>query len=95
MVNKVKNMRDIDTKLEDIRSKIHNVDLTQTRMESDLRYHIRRTDLLEENFKLLHEKFKPIEAVRFTWFNIVKITVFFAAIGTIATAVINYARYVK
>jgi hypothetical protein len=74
----------IDSKVDDVRDRIHSIELTQTRMESDLKYHIKRTDLLEEKIFEIDDKMKPVENARTAAYGVAKIVAFIiAAIGAI------------
>jgi hypothetical protein len=53
-------MKEIQESLQEIRE-------SQVRMESDLRYHIRRTDLLEHQIQEQRAVMAPLYA--FDWFN--------------------------
>lgn len=47
-------------KLDLIQKDISEIKVSQARTEQDLKYHIKRTDLAEENIKLLREDIKPL-----------------------------------
>lgn len=54
----------IDSKVDEVKEKLHSIELVQTRMESDLKYHIKRTDILEEQVIQVNEKVQPVENVK-------------------------------
>lgn len=51
-------MKDLDKDIRLIRE-------SQIRMEQDLKYHIQRTDLLEDRLEVIEEDIKPIYVVHF------------------------------
>jgi len=71
----------IDNKVDEVKEKLHSIELVQTRMESDLKYHIKRTDLLEEKVMEVSEKVEPIESAK-------TIGTFIAKVFAIITAII-------
>jgi len=49
----------IDKKVDEVKDKLHGIEVIQSRMESDLKYHIKRTDLLEEQVELVNKHIEP------------------------------------
>lgn len=49
----------IDKKVDEVKDKLHGIEVIQSRMESDLKYHIKRTDLLEEQVELVNKHLEP------------------------------------
>lgn len=86
---------DIERKLDDVRENIHGIEKTQIEMKKDLSYHIKRTDLLQEEVTHLSDRIKPIESIKFTWQNIFKLITFFTAVSTLATAAFAALSYLK
>lgn len=84
---------DVERKIDSIRENIHELEKVQIDIKKDLTYHIKRTDLLQDEVIHLSDRIKPIESIRFTWQNIFKLLTFFTAISTIATAVIATLSY--
>ncbi len=70
----------IDNKVDEVRNRIHSIELTQTRMESDLKYHIKRTDILEGKIMEVDEKVRPVQTVKDVLLAIFKTVTFVAAI---------------
>ena len=77
---------DIERKLDDVKDDIHELEKHQLEIKKDLSYHIKRTDLLQNEVTHLSERIKPIESIRFTWQNLLKLVALFASLGTIVTA---------
>lgn len=86
---------DIERKLDDVRENIHGIEKTQIEMKKDLSYHIKRTDLLQDEVTHLSDRIKPIESIKFTWQNIFKLITFFTAVSTLATAAFAALSYLK
>lgn len=79
----------IDNKVDEVKEKLHNIEIVQTRMESDLKYHIRRTDILEERVMEIDEKVKPVESFKgFAMFTGKLI----AFIGTLTMAIVSLMK---
>ncbi len=85
----------IDSKIDDVKNHMHAVELVQTRMESDLKYHIKRTDLLEEKIFHIDEKFKPIENAKHTTKGIFRIVTFAMALCASLVGIINLIKLFK
>lgn len=77
---------DIERKLDDVKEDIHELEKNQLEIKKDLSYHIKRTDLLQNEVTHLADRIKPIESIRFTWHNLFKLTALFAGLATIVTA---------
>ena len=82
----------IDGKVDEMRDKLHSIELVQTRIESDLKYHIKRTDLLEEKVMHIDENVKPIETAAHAITGIGKVMAFLAGI---LMAVLSIFRFFK
>ena len=54
----------IDKKVDEVKDKLHSIETTQVRMEGDLRYHIKRTDLLEEQVELINKQTEPLNSAK-------------------------------
>lgn len=79
-------LMDIERKLDDVKESVHDLEKNQLEIKKDLSYHIKRTDLLQNEVTHLSERFKPIESIRFTWNNLFKLVALFAGLATIVTA---------
>jgi hypothetical protein len=82
----------IDGKVDEMREKLHSIELTQTRIESDLKYHIKRTDLLEDKIMDIDASIKPIENATNAITGVGKIIAFFMGI---IMAVLSLFRFFK
>lgn len=82
----------IDNKIDSVKDKIHSIEVTQTKMESDLKYHIKRTDLLEEKIFDMDEKMKPVETAKYATGGFFKLM---ALLGGIITAIIALMKTIK
>ncbi len=51
--------------MEEIRKDVKTIRESQIRMEGDLKYHIKRTDLLEERLENIETDIKPLYVVHF------------------------------
>lgn len=83
-------LKGIDVKVDNIKDKVHNIELVQVRIENDLKYHIKRTDLLEEKVLEIDEKIQPVENAKNMVLGFSKILAF--VIG-MATAIITIIKY--
>ena len=54
----------IDKKVDEVKDKLHSIETTQVRMEGDLKYHIKRTDLLEEQVELINKQTEPFNSAK-------------------------------
>jgi len=54
-------MDKLNEKLESIEREVVEIKLILVKQEENIRHHIRRTDLAEENLKELRDQIKPIE----------------------------------
>jgi len=79
----------IDSKVDEVKEKLHNIEIVQTRMESDLKYHIRRTDILEEKVMDIDEKIKPIEGIKDFAIYTGKVVAF---IGTLTMLIVSLMK---
>ena len=73
----------IDRKMDIMSNKIHRIELSQARMESDVEHHIKRTDILEKHVKTLETTMKPWEALGITWAGVAKLIATLAAFAAI------------
>lgn len=71
----------IDGKVDEVKDKLHNIELIQTRMESDLKYHIKRTDILEQKVLEIDDKVKPVENAKNAIWGISKVLAFLTGVG--------------
>jgi hypothetical protein len=79
----------IDSKVDEVKEKLHNIEIVQTRMEGDLKYHIRRTDILEEKVMDIDEKIKPVEGIKDFAIYTGKIVAF---IGTLTMLIVSLMK---
>lgn len=79
-------LMDIERKLDDVKESVHDLEKSQLEIKKDLSYHIKRTDLLQNEVTHLSDRIKPIESIRFTWQNLFKLIALFAGLATIVTA---------
>lgn len=77
---------DIERKLDGVKDDMHTLEKHQLEIKKDLSYHIKRTDLLQNEVTHLSERIKPIESIRFTWQNLFKLVSLFAGLSTIVAA---------
>ncbi len=77
---------DIERKIDAVKEDVHELEKHQLEIKKDLSYHIRRTDLLQDEVTHLSDRIKPIESIRFTWQNLFKLVALFAGLATIVTA---------
>lgn len=76
----------IDTKIDNVKDKIHSIEVTQIRMEGDLKYHIKRTDLLEQKVFEIDDKIKPVETAKNATTGLFKFIAFFLGLGAAIVA---------
>lgn len=86
-------LQTIDKKVDEVKDKIHNVEIVQVRMENDLKYHIKRTDILEKKVFDIEEKIQPVEAAKETIVNISKILALFAGICIGVITILNFFKH--
>ncbi len=79
----------IESKVDEVKEKLHSIELVQGRMEGDLKYHIKRTDLLEEQVSKIDEKIKPIEAIKSTSSMLAKIVAFLMGVAVAVSTIIK------
>lgn len=84
---------EIDRKIDKMKEDIHELEIHQIEIKKDLAHHVKRTDLLQNEVTHLSEKIKPIESIRFTWQNIIKLVALFTGLSSIATATIGLLKY--
>jgi DNA-dependent RNA polymerase auxiliary subunit epsilon len=82
----------IDKKVDQIKNKLSDVEVVQTRMETDLKYHIRRTDLLEEQIDHINKNVEAFDIIKIVFLNAIKIVSFIAGI---TIAIITIIRFFK
>ena len=75
--------------LEDLRKDVREVRESQIRMESDLQYHIRRTDLLEDAIENQKQLLEPMMVFRFLRTNLKFLMVMMAAIAAVVALMIE------
>lgn len=73
----------IDRKMDILSNKVHRIELSQTRMESDIEHHIKRTDALEKHVKVIENQVKPWEALTVTWTGVAKFIATLSALAAI------------
>jgi hypothetical protein len=70
----------IDGKVDEVKEKLQGIQVIQARMESDLKYHIKRTDLLEEKVFDIDEKIQPVESAKNTIWGFGKLIAFITGV---------------
>ena len=78
--NNISLLISIDNKVDSLKDQICEISIVQTRIESDLKYHIKRTDLLEGQLNEINEKVEPLHNAKNAMFGIGKIVAFFIGI---------------
>jgi hypothetical protein len=79
----------IDSKVDEVKEKLHSIELVQGLMENDLKYHIKRTDLLEEQVNKIDEKIKPIESIKNTGGILAKVMAFIMGAAVAISTIIK------
>lgn len=82
----------IDQKVDEVKDKLHNIEIVQTRMEGDLKYHIKRTDLLEDQIELMNKKSEPSQAIQTVLKYLLKFVPF---ITGVILAVVTLLKFLK
>ena len=80
----------IDSKVDEVKDKLHNIELIQTRMESDLKYHIKRTDILEQKVLEIDDKVKPVENAKNAIWGISKVLAFLTGVGVALLTIFKF-----
>lgn len=80
----------INNKLDRIGADVAEIRVIQARMEGELKHHIRRTDLAEENLSLLRAEVEPVKAHVDFINNLAKFFVGLIAAGGSIAAIIHY-----
>lgn len=83
-------LKGIDVKVDNIKDKVHNIELVQVRIENDLKYHIKRTDLLEQKVLEIDEKIQPVESAKNALFGLSKVLAFVVGMATAIITIIKY-----
>jgi hypothetical protein len=83
----------IDKKVDEVKDKLHGIEVIQSRMEGDLKYHIKRTDLLEEQVELVNKKTESFAAFGLVMNNVIKVFPFLS--GAIVAIVTLYKIFKK
>lgn len=84
------NLQNIDVKLSQLQDNMHKMQICIVEIQKDLSYHIQRTNLLQDEVTHISEKIKPIDAIKFSWTNILKLTALFASLSSIAAFSIKF-----
>jgi len=78
----------IDNKVDQVKDKLHSIEIVQTKIQTDLKYHIKRTDLLEDQVELMNKKVETFDLVKTLFIkNIKLISILAGAMITILTIV--------
>lgn len=80
----------IDGKVDEVKDKLHNIELVQIRMESDLKYHIKRTDILEQKVLEIDDKVKPVEKAKAALWGMSKVFAFLTGVGVALFSILEY-----
>lgn len=89
------NHDDINQKLEVIEREIVEIKLILVRQEENIRHHIRRTDLAEENLKELRNQLKPIETHVRHVEGALKVFGFISVLVAVAVSIIQLFGLIK
>jgi hypothetical protein len=79
----------IDSKVDQVKDKLHSIEIVQTRIESDLKYHIKRTDLLEDQVVSISKKVEEFDFIKFV------ITKNFKVISIVAGSILTILTILK
>jgi hypothetical protein len=79
----------IDSKVDQVKDKLHSIEIVQTRIESDLKYHIKRTDLLEDQVVSINKKVEEFDFIKFV------ITKNFKVISIVAGSILTILTILK
>lgn len=82
----------IDKKVDEVKDKLHGIEVIQSRMENDLKYHIKRTDLLEEQVELVNKNIEPFTIIKVVL--LVSLKIIPLLIG-IAVGIFTIAKFIK
>jgi hypothetical protein len=82
----------IDKKVDEVKDKLHSIEIVQVRMENDLKYHIKRTDILEQQVFKIEEKIQPAEAAKQTLVNLSKLLAIVVGIGAALVSLLNFIK---
>ena len=76
--------------MEEMRKDVQAIRESQIRMEENVRYHIKRTDLLEEKVEGIEKDIKPIYVIHFFKENY-KFLLFL--VGVVGLSITTYIKY--
>ncbi len=82
----------IEDKLDSMSDKINDIAIVQSKQEENLREHMRRTALAEENIQRLHDELRPIQAHVTVVTGIIKIVGLLATIITVIIGILDIFR---
>lgn len=82
----------IDKKVDEVKDKIHGIEIIQSKIEGDLKYHIKRTDLLEEQVELINKNIEPFNLIRAIADNFLKIMPLLIGITVGIFTIIKYLK---
>jgi hypothetical protein len=94
--NNISLLISIDGKIDALKEQVYDISIVQTRIESDLKYHIKRTDLLETQVEEINKKVEPIHDAKTAFINASKIIAFIIGIvAGLAAAVEAFYTAIK
>lgn len=82
----------IDKKVDEVKDKIHGIEIIQSKIQGDLKYHIKRTDLLEEQVELINKNIEPFNLMRAIADNFLKIVPLLVGIIVGIFTIIKYLK---
>ena len=53
-------LQTVTTKVDDMNSRLHRIETDQAAIKVDVKYHIRRTDILENDLKPIHDRYTEL-----------------------------------
>lgn len=87
--NNISLLVSIDGKIDALKDQVYDISIVQTRIESDLKYHIKRTDLLEDQIGEINNKVNPLHDAKHALIYISKIIGFFFGVLAGAIAIVK------
>lgn len=82
----------IDKKVDEVKDRLHGIEVIQSRMEGDLKYHIKRTDLLEEQIEVINKNAESFNAFGFVLSTTLKALPFIAGLIVAGITIIKFFK---
>lgn len=86
-------LKDIDDKLDEHTKILASVDKTLALQAQQLEMHMRRTDLAEENMKILREEFRPVQGHVEFMNKLAKLVALIAAVASAGFAAVEVVKW--